>query len=71
MKATRGSCPMRRANAAERMAIAASCSAVGRSVTAVSAISTVWLRADDDVDAERRRAVFVVDHRCAPGAATG
>ena len=35
---------MRREKAAERIAIAASCSAVGRSVTDVSAISTVWLR---------------------------
>ena len=71
MNATRGSCPMRRAKAAERIAIAASCSAVGRSVTAVSAISTVWLRADDDVDPERRRAVLVVDHRADLAAATG
>ena len=35
---------MRRANAEARIAIAAYCSAVGRSVTAVSAISTVWWR---------------------------
>ena len=35
---------MRRAKAAERMAIAAYCSAVGRSVTAVSAMSTVRWR---------------------------
>src|SRR3954465_14081114 len=35
---------MRRAKADERIAIAAYCSAVGRSVTAVSDTSTVWLR---------------------------
>ena len=44
MKAIRGSSPMRRANADERMAMAANCSASGRSVTAVSAISTVGAR---------------------------
>ena len=44
MNATRGSWPIRRANEAARIAIAAYCSAVGRSVTAVSAISTVWCR---------------------------
>jgi hypothetical protein len=44
MKATRGSSPIRRAKADERIAIAAYCSAVGRSVTAVSAISTVCER---------------------------
>ena len=45
MKAMRGSRPIQRANWAERSAIAAYCSAVGRSVTAVSAIRTVWWRA--------------------------